>query len=217
MPNVPGVQIIQTQKLHHIIQDMDTGILALVPVTQVSSSQMGLNLLAPMQPSDPEGQSHVPSLIEGSHKFSGAYYHPHPCSWPHECPPQQLSPSLPLIHCCSPSPLPCPHPSSSCHSSPPAHQHNYSPSQHQPQQHPSHHNTRPTSGNVQEAEPMELDPLKTQGESSMEVIPWHPIAESLTAPANSLATLAPFQSSLSTNLLTNDLRVGLSNTPLDMR
>ncbi len=80
MPNVPGVRIIQTQELHRIVQDTDTGISALVPIMQVSSSQMGLDLSALMWPAIPEGRSQVSRRIEGSRKSSNTYRYPRPRS-----------------------------------------------------------------------------------------------------------------------------------------
>ena len=72
-PVMPEVRIIQTQELHRIVQDMDTGISALVLVMQVSSSQMGLDLSALMRPTIPESHQerlstarHTPRSIEGS-------------------------------------------------------------------------------------------------------------------------------------------------------
>ena len=83
IPNIPGVRIIQTQELHRIVQDMDTGISALVPVMQVSSSQMGLDLSALMRPSIPEGHverlsapGRAPCPIEGSCDTGNSRYHP---------------------------------------------------------------------------------------------------------------------------------------------
>ena len=73
MLNVPEVQIIQTQELHCLVQDMDTVILVLIPIMQVSSSQLGLELSTFRQPLDPEGWSHVLCPVEGSHKSGGAY------------------------------------------------------------------------------------------------------------------------------------------------
>ena len=67
MLNVPSVRIIQMQELHHIVQDTDMGISAIVPVMQVSSSQMGLDLSALMRPAIPEGRSQISHSIEGAH------------------------------------------------------------------------------------------------------------------------------------------------------
>jgi hypothetical protein len=84
LPNTSGVRIIQTREQHRIVQDTDTGISALVPVMQVSSSQMGLDLSALMQPVIPEGprgrlgpQGYAPPhSIESSRNSSGARYYP---------------------------------------------------------------------------------------------------------------------------------------------
>jgi hypothetical protein len=78
----PGVRIIQTQEQHRIVQDTDTGISALVPILQVSSSQMGLDLSALMRPSVPDSQpgrigpsSRAPRPIQSSRGFGESRYH----------------------------------------------------------------------------------------------------------------------------------------------
>ena len=84
LQGAPGVRIIQTREQHRIVQDMDTGISALVPIMQVSSSQMGLDLSTLMQPVIPEGargrigpQGYAPLRpIEDSRGSSGSRYHP---------------------------------------------------------------------------------------------------------------------------------------------
>jgi hypothetical protein len=103
-PVVPEVRIIQTQELHRIVQDTDTGISALVPVMQVSSSQMGLDLSALMRPTIPEGRQerlgaarYNSRSIEGSRESANTYYHPRPRSPPRERSSRRRSPSpMPL-------------------------------------------------------------------------------------------------------------------------
>ena len=115
MPNVPSVRIIQMQELHRIVQDTDTGISAIVPVMQVSSSQMGLDLLALMRPVIPEGRSQNSCLIEGAHNSGSAHYRSRPRS--HSLPRKHRSRQR------SPSPIPLRHPSLArrCSLSPPRH------------------------------------------------------------------------------------------------
>jgi hypothetical protein len=101
LPGAPGVRIIQTREQHRIIQDTDTGISALVPVMQVSSVQMGLNLSALMQPVNPEnprgrispGNHSPPRSIEGSRGSSRSYYPPRSRSPRREFRSRQRSPS----------------------------------------------------------------------------------------------------------------------------
>ena len=83
LPGAPGVRIIQTREQHRIIQDTDTGISALVPVMQISSAQMGLNLASLMQPVNPEEQrgriglqDHAPRSIDDSREPSGSRHLP---------------------------------------------------------------------------------------------------------------------------------------------
>ena len=195
MPNVPGVRIIQTQELHRIVQDTDTGISALVPIMQVSSSQMGLDLSALMQPANPEGRPgrqgiarNTPRSIEGFRDSPNEYYHPRPRSPPRRSsrrqspspnpprrfsPPRRRSPSPPQPHllsrCSSPPPRRSNHGSNQRH--PQQVTRRFSPPRHEP---PRPHNNRSTSSHAQENEPMEIDPSHTWGESSVDLIPSQP-------------------------------------------
>ena len=87
LPRAPGVRIIEAQEQHRIVQDMDTGISVLVPVMQVSSLQMGLDLLTLMRPVNPEGfwsqissQSYTPHSMESVHESRESCYLPPPCA-----------------------------------------------------------------------------------------------------------------------------------------
>ena len=244
MPNVPSVRIIQMQELHRIVQDTDMGISAIVPVMQVSSSQMGLDLSALMQPAIPEGRSQISRSIEGAHDSGSMHYRsrPHSRSPPRERRSRQRSPSpIPLcrpslvrrrslspVRRRSPSP-PRHRPFVPRRPSPLARRSNYGPSRQQPQtsaQRPSPprqgHSWLPdpwlSSGNVHEAEPMELDPQHSWGETFTYLTPDHPSSENMMIPANT-ATLStslppPASKILSSN---NPKMAGPSKTPSEAR
>jgi len=76
-PETANVRIIQTHEQQRIVQDTDTGISAIVPIMQVSSIQMGLDLSALMQPAysnpsrGPTGfQTHLPRSREDMRESS---------------------------------------------------------------------------------------------------------------------------------------------------
>ncbi len=206
MPNVPEVRIIQTQELHRIVQDTDTGISALVPVMQVSSSQMGLDLSALMRPANPEIRSgrqgttrNMPRSIEESRDPPNEYYHPRPRSPPYRRSSRRRSPSpIPPRRMSPPrrrSPSPLQPRFSSRRSSPPPRRSNYGSNRHQPQQvarrfspprrePPRHPNPWFTPNQAQETEPMELDSSHTWGETLFDPIPPRPTTSIPAAPAN---------------------------------
>ena len=92
----------------------------------------------------------------------------------------------------------------------------YGPSRHQPQT-STHHSSSPRQEHPWlEAEPMELDPQHSWGETIMDYTPGPPISKNATTPANTLAISASFLPPMNTNLSTNDPKMaGPSNTPSD--
>ena len=159
LPIVPGVRIIQTREQHRIVQDTDTGISALVPVMQVSSSQMGLDLSALIHPSIPEGprgrigpQGYThPRPVEGSHESGGSRY-----------PPRSRSPRRNYYsHPCSPSPRRSDHDS--------GHYSLCSGSQRSPPRRmdpPRHRSPRPGPTRRRDHEPALQDPMTVWGETT---------------------------------------------------
>ena len=190
LPSTPGVRIIHSQEQQRIVQDVDTGISAIVPVMQVSSSQMGLDLSALIQPAMPDSsrgrigpQGYAPPRsVEGSRERSGTRYRPRSRS------PRREYYSRPR----SPSPRRSDHGSSqySSRSGP----------QRSPPRRPDpprRRSPRPTSSRWQSNEPTRQDPMAIWGESTDNVGPnWEstgpaPAAESFATGNNSSPGAGP--------------------------
>lgn len=178
---VPEVRIIQTQEVQRIVQDTDTGMSALVPIMQVSSSQMGLDLSALTRPANPEsrrerlGAAHYSRSIEGSREYANTYYRPRSRSPPRESssrrrsPPPVSSRRVSPPHRRSPPPI-VPHrrsPPPRRRSPPPPRQPRLPPRRSSPSRHdpPRQPDSWPTIGHAREEEAMELD---TWGESPLD-------------------------------------------------
>jgi hypothetical protein len=178
---VPEVRIIQTQQVQRIVQDTDTGMSALVPIMQVSSSQMGLDLSALTRPANPEsrrerlGAAHYSRSIEGSREYANTYYRPRSRSPPRESssrrrsPPPVSSRRVSPPHRRSPPPI-VPHrrsPPPRRRSPPPPRQPRLPPRRSSPSRHdpPRQPDSWPTIGHAREEEAMELD---TWGESPLD-------------------------------------------------